>query len=182
MSSRRRLASILLLALLASTPARAGDLQSAARFFGSYRYLAGAEDIRSSIDDLVDRFNLLLRGLARRRLNASTRVPDAVTIGPGEEGVALEVAGALPVNQEARLEGEELVARQSNFEGSRETRLQLSEDGSLLIMRVTTRSPLLPDVLDYRVVFEREPQPRPRCASCHIESRGNSTRTSDSGH
>ena len=157
-----RLLSLLLVALLGlSGSALAGDegpRQDPSRFLGSYGFAGGEPEARSlqgTIDALVARFNPLLRGIARRRLERSVRVPERIEIRTGDSGLRIDVVGAPDFPHEVRLESDSLVVRQSSFEGKRETRFRLSEDGRRLSMHVTTFSHLLPDLLDYELSFTR---------------------------
>lgn len=160
----RLLLSLLLLSLLglpnAAVAEGVGPRPDAARFLGSYGFAGGDREVRSlkeTVDALVERFNLLLRGLARRRLERTVRAPERIEIRTGDAGIRLEVVGAPDFPHDARYERGALVLRQSSFEGRRETRFRLSDDGGRLTMHVTTRSHLLPDLLDYQLTFRRTP-------------------------
>lgn len=157
------LLSLTLLLLPAAGPARADEARAevtgeAERFLGSYAFAGGvreAQSLQSTVDALVDDFNPLLRGLARRRLQRSVRVPDRIEIATSDGGLQLTVIGAPDFPNDPRYEHGALVLRQSNFEGTRETHFRLSPDGRRLVMRVATRSALLPDHLEYELTFER---------------------------
>jgi hypothetical protein len=160
----RLLLTLLMLSLLGISGAAwadgAGPRLDPTRFLGSYGFAGGEQEARSlkgTVDDLVERFNPLLRGLARRRLERSVRVPERIEIRAGDAGIRLEVVGAPDFPHDARYEHGALVLRQSSFEGKRETRFQLSDDGGRLTMHVTTHSHLLPDLLDYELTFRRTP-------------------------
>ena len=161
---------IVALALCISAGSAAAD--SAAHFAGSYRYAGDESETRmlqQTLENLVGGFNPILRGLARHRLNHSMQVPERVEIVTGSGDVSLRVVGAPDFPSDARYENGVLVLRQSSFEGSRETWFRLSEDGMVLLMRVTTRSALLPNLLDYELTFVRDPEglvgPPPRIES-----------------
>ena len=137
----------------AHSDARADDTVQLA---GRYMYAGGADErhrLRSTVDELVSRFNPLIRGLARRRLRSTIRVPEGVVIASkSTEGVvAVEVLGVPGFGEDAAFENGTLVQHLSSFEGTRTTRFELSEDGLRLTLRVTTRSTLLPDTLDYKL-------------------------------
>jgi hypothetical protein len=121
--------------------------------------------LRSTLDAMVDDFNPLLRGIARRRLERSLQVPERIEIENVADGILLKVVGSPDFPTDAHYESDQLVLRQSSFEGYRETRFLLSDDGSRLVMRVVTRSALLPNRLDYQLTFERHLRaPAPRMA------------------
>ena len=166
----RLLLPLLLLSLvgLVGVPNAAADgpeLHTAgARFLGCYDFSGGESEVRSlrgTVDALVDRFNVLLRGVARRRLERSVRVPERIEIRPDEQGIRLDVIGAPGFPHQVEYESGDLVLRQSSFEGRRETRFRLSEDGRRLSMQVITRSQLLPAQLDYQLTFSRSPARSP---------------------
>jgi len=153
---------LLLFSALASAsgpPATADSSVVAVHFPGVYRYAdgpVGEARLRATVDRMVDRFNPLLRGIARSRLERTVRVPVGVTIALEPAGLAVEVLGAPGFGGDVALEEGVLVQRQSNFEGTRTTRFVLSPDGRHLTMWVITRSALLPDDLSYSIHFERE--------------------------
>jgi hypothetical protein len=152
------LLSVSVLGVGLTEAARAEEARRSDRFLGSYEFAGGdaeASVLRSTLEEMVDSFNFLLRGLVRRRLERSLRVPERIEIENVEDAILLTVVGSPDFPTDAAYESDELVLRQRSFEGTRETRFQLSEDGSLLIMHVLTRSALLPDALDYELTFER---------------------------
>ena len=162
------LVSISLLGASTAAPAGADDAPAADRFLGTYGFSGGeseARSLQSTVDALVDDFNPLLRGLARRRLRRTVRVPERIEIATRDGAYRLTVVGAPDFPSEARYENGALVLRQSNFEGTRETHFHLSEDGRRLLMRVATRSALLPDQLDYQLSFERETPYEPQVSA-----------------
>jgi hypothetical protein len=150
--------SVVFLLPMTSVPARGDDAGAPDRFLGSYEFAGGDDEslaLRSTVKGLVDDFNPLLRGLARRRLERSVRVPERIEIAEIAQGIHLQVFGAPDFPTDAHYEDGVLVLRQSSFEGQRETRFALSHDGSQLIMHVVTHSALLPRKLDYALTFER---------------------------
>ncbi len=158
---------ISLLVVSTAGPARAGDAVDGDRFLGTYGFSGGeseARSLRATVDALVDDFNPLLRGLARRRLKRTVRVPERIEIAMRDGAYRLTVVGAPDFPSDARYENGAMVLRQSSFEGTRETRFHLSDDGRRLLMRVATRSALLPDRLDYQLTFERRQVPIERDA------------------
>lgn len=153
--------ALALIGSVAAASARAGGSESEERFFGSYYYVGGEEEqsrLLSTIEMLVSRLSRLVRDVARRRLRENSPVPKEVKISPAEAGVSLQLVGASEFDGNAALENGVLVKRQHSIEGTREAHFELSEDGSVLTMRVTTRSILLPTSLDYQVSFARVPE------------------------
>lgn len=156
---KKLLPPLLALLLLAPSPGLADDPDPVAPWVGRYAYAGGAEEeqrLRTTIDTMASRFNLLLRGLARNRLERNVRAPDRVEIASTEDGIVVAIEGAPGFGDDAAIEDGALVQRQSNFEGTRTTRFELSEDGLRLTMRIHTVSALLPEDLRYEITLERE--------------------------
>lgn len=151
---------LLLLLSLPAAPGRADGGGPPEHFSGRYLFAGGideADRLRSTLDEMLRLFNPFLRGLARRRLHHTIRIPEGVEIGTAGAAISVEVRGAPGFGSDATFEDGALVQRLSNFEGKRTTRFALSEDGQRLTMRVLTQSALLPEDLRYELTFVRDP-------------------------
>lgn len=158
-----RLCALLLLLLLGPglAPGAAGqdDPALSDRYVGSFGFAGGQREVsslQSTVQRLLDDFNPLLRPIARRRLAHTVRVPERIEISIHEAGLSLNVVGAPGFPGNPHFEGGALVLQERSFEGTRETRFLLSNDGGVLTMSVATRSRLLPDLLDYELTFARD--------------------------
>ena len=146
---------------LAAPTARADDsfaVEKVRSWAGEYRHAGGAAEeaaLAALIDHMALGFNVLLRPIARSRLEKTVVVPTRIEIELESTGLSVQVIGAPDLPDDPVLEDGAIVVRQSNFEGSRETTFRLDDDGRVLTMQVRTSSKLLRDELRYQLTFER---------------------------
>lgn len=142
-----------------------------ASLVGTYRYRGGKSSVGDAIDTVVDEMSVISRGIARKRLVASNRVPSRVVISQIGDEVTVRFDGRAYV---ADLGGESRRVRAASGEVSR-LRYQL-RDGALrqtfrtdegertntftrqpdgrLTMSVRIHSGKLPADVRYRLTFE----------------------------
>jgi hypothetical protein len=146
---------------LADEPPSATEPFTAEHYVGQYHHSGGeaeAEALAELVDETAAGFNLLLRPIARGRLEKTVVVPERIEIVSTDGALSVKAVGSADLPDEPSLEDGAIVVQQSSLEGSRRTSFRLREDGTTLIMRVTTASGLLPDGIDYQLTFQRTVQ------------------------
>jgi hypothetical protein len=150
-----------LLSLVVCAAALAADDSSAASLDGSYKSAASAaqkEARQQSVDKTVSEFFFVTRGVARKRLEAKTKIAETVSIKRSKsevsihfEGRDVEVCplsghskGKDPEGKEtelaARLQGDTLVQTVTTDEGQRTNTFKPQADGSLqLTVELTSK-------------------------------------------
>jgi hypothetical protein len=145
------------------------------RFDGTYTLVPElSDDIDAAIKRATQRMNFFVRPIARLRLRKVNRThqtlefhvdslmlhsaydhkPAIVSPRDGvmtrwtrEDGEEFSVTSSVA--------GDSVVQTFHAKDGQRENVVTLSEDGSMLTVRITIRSPRLPDPLTYRLVYRR---------------------------
>jgi hypothetical protein len=159
-----------------AAPARVLECaQEPCRFDGTYTLVPElSDDIEAAIRRSTQRMNFLVRPIARSRLRRVNRThqtlefhidslmlhsaydhkPPIVSPRDGvmtrwtrEDGEQFSVTSTVA--------GDSVVQTFHAKDGQRENVVTLNEDGSLLTVRITIRSPRLPDPLTYRLVYRR---------------------------
>ena len=149
--------------------------QEPCRFDGTYTLVPEqSDDIEAAIRQATRRMNFIVRPIARSRLrrvnlthrtlefrvdslmlhSAYDRRPPIVSPRNGvqtrwtrEDGEEFTVTSFVA--------GDSVIQTFHAKDGQRENVVTLSEDGSMLTVRITVRSPKLPEALMYRLVYRR---------------------------
>lgn len=159
----------------ASEPAAAVD-SVLERLLGSYRHAGGERDKKArddAIDDVVKHMNVLVRSIARSRLEQANPIPARVRIARiGDDlsismddrsyrapidGRSVKVKGITgdELEMHFRVDGQTLVQIFEGDGGGRINRFSPSGDGELT-MKVRVFSERLPKDLEYRLGYRRQ--------------------------
>ncbi|HET6583954.1 MAG TPA: hypothetical protein VFG69_10905 [Nannocystaceae bacterium] len=140
---------------------------------GDYRYSGGSSQrnsVASAIDDVADDMNALTRGVARSRLTKANKIPahleittDGTTITVRLDGKAYTAklgGSAVKIRDQGQssrlryeLRGDSLYMFLDGADGDRTNVFTPRDDGKGVTMRVTMKSPKLPDTLGYRLSY-----------------------------
>lgn len=71
----------------------APEPEALAAIAGAYRYRGGKASVRKSIDGVVDDMNVMVRGIARKRLIAANTVPKRIAIDQVGDEVTVRIDG-----------------------------------------------------------------------------------------
>ena len=160
-------------------PARAEQSTNAAAmvFVGRYRFVGGAKEARRlehAIDELAGRMNILIRGIARRRMTHANQIPPQLSIAVDQQAVTVRLPGKRPIA--AAIDGRKVhwvdeygddvqvahQVRQGRFvqkfvgdNGSRTITYELNKDGAGMKFHVGIFSSLLPKPLRYSLSYRR---------------------------
>ncbi len=147
------------------------------RFGGApFHYVGGDREragLRDAIERTIARMVFFVRPIARGRLADRNVIEDTVAFrfGPGTVTVQIGRANTTtrddfsplatraltgePLQVRQRFEGEHLVQLLTTRDGERRDEFVLAPDGRRLTMRVTVRSPRLPQPLRYQLSYAR---------------------------
>lgn len=164
--------------LAACAPALAAPTVRAAAFAGSYRYIGGAaeeEALSASIENVVQKMNFLIRGIARRRLKKGNQpsaqlnlviTADTITVErPGQPTISAPANGT-PITWRSP-DGDDFEVRQGfdadrlfqSFQGPKSfsrNDFVLSPDGATLTVYTRIVSKHLPIPLEFHTTYRRE--------------------------
>jgi hypothetical protein len=140
---------------------------------GSYRHAGGAAEqaaLEAAVDDVVSGMNVLARGIARKRLLESNRIPAAVKVSGSAEqltiafddreytaavgGAAVDVVGVTgdPLRMTLRVRKRALIQK---FVGDKGNRTNTMTGGQGLRIAVLVTSDSLPKALAYTLTYSR---------------------------
>lgn len=165
------------LALALVPPARA-EIDLLRRFEGTYDFAGGPEETRRlehAIDEVVDRLNVLIRGLARTAIRQEIRPERAIVLEPvGRDGLRFSLGAWGPIevsldNQprlvrgpdgsDTRLRGlisgDRIVLVQESPRGRRTNWLSLGPEDRWLHLQVQVDADQLPDPIQYSLSYLR---------------------------
>jgi hypothetical protein len=144
--------------------------EALAAIAGAYRYRGGKASVRKSIDGVVDDMNVMVRGIARKRLIAANTVPKRIVIDQAGDEITVRIDGRAYV---ASLGGAAQRVKDPNGEVSRmryelrdgalyqifhtdqgdRTNVFTAREGGGLAMAVRIHSRQLPSDVRYRLSF-----------------------------
>ena len=140
---------------------------------GEYRYSGGSSQRKSvgkAIDEVVDDMSVFTRNIAKNRLTKTNKVPARIEIANDGDAITVSIDGrvytatlggksvrvmAQGYRSQLRYElrGDSLYMFLDGEEGDRINVFTPREDGKGVTMRVTIKSPKLPDAIGYRLSY-----------------------------
>ncbi len=175
----RSLAGLMALSLaLALVPPARAEIDLLRRFEGTYDFAGGPDETRrleQAIDDVVDRLNVLIRGLARSEIRRAIRPERTIVLAPvGRDRLrfSLDAWGPLevPLDNRARrvtgpdgsdtqlrglVTGSRVVLVQDSPRGRRTNWLSLGPEDRWLHLQVQVGADQLPDPIQYSLSYLR---------------------------
>lgn len=153
----------------------------ASRFESSYAFAGGAKQeaaLAAAIEALTGDMNVLIAGMARKRLTAANPVIRRIGFSLGGDPLLSSYIGGRLVESPAsgaqvswvdqngdavrvsqRWDGRTLVQRMSDSRGERTNTYRFTADGARMSMRVRLQSSMLPGPLEYRLDYRRVETP-----------------------
>lgn len=153
----------------------AGTAAGVDRFVGRYRFVGGQAErdgVLAAIETVVAEVSVLLRGIARSRLQQANVVPEEIQIGHDGRSITITSGGRTytapldgsttnaidvfgdPVHYRVSVGDDHVVQTFSSSGGARHNRMRLDEQGRLTVHVVIT-SRHLPQALRYRLSYRR---------------------------
>jgi hypothetical protein len=140
---------------------------------GDYRYSGGSSQrasVAKAIDGVANQMSVLARNIARNRLTKANKVPAHVVIATSGAAVTVTIDGnsftatlggpSVKVRDQGQssrlryeLRGDSLYMLLDAADGDRTNVFTPRDDGKGVTMRVTMKSPKLPDTLTYRLTY-----------------------------
>lgn len=153
-----------------------GTIDQASAFVGDYSFIGGQKErdkLNAAIETSMDALSPFVRGIGRRRLQESNKIPKRISIQIKGDNVEILFDGrghgtpldGTPVRSESargdkikishRMRGNRLNEFIDGGKGARTNNFKLNRDRSRLTVDVTISSGHLPVPVDYRLTFKR---------------------------